>query len=77
LLALFALKPVASPRVISAPTVRFSESGSRAKAAYVYDLREGKELFAKNADARLPLASVTKLMSALMSLLTSCRSMAQ
>ena len=36
-----------------------------AKAAYVYDLREHKVLYEKNADARLPLASLTKLMSAL------------
>lgn len=36
-----------------------------AKSAYVYDLRTGQELYAKNADLRLPLASLTKLMSAL------------
>ncbi len=36
-----------------------------AKSAYVYDLRTGKALFEKNADKALPLASLTKLMSAL------------
>jgi D-alanyl-D-alanine carboxypeptidase (penicillin-binding protein 5/6) len=66
LLAFFALKPVAPREVAAKPAERhFPQVALQAKAAYVYDLREGKELFAKNADARLPLASVTKLMSAL------------
>ncbi len=34
-----------------------------ANAAVVYDLTTGKELFAKNADAQLPLASLTKLLT--------------
>lgn len=35
------------------------------KAAYAEDLQTGKVLFEKNADAQLPLASLTKLMTAL------------
>ncbi len=35
-----------------------------AKAAIVYDAKTGKTLFAKNADEALPLASLTKIMSA-------------
>ncbi|MDP2641739.1 MAG: hypothetical protein Q8P21_00385 [bacterium] len=42
------------------PTVALS-----AKAAYVYDVRTKTVLFAKNENTRLPLASVTKVMSAL------------
>lgn len=37
-----------------------------AKAAYVADLTVGKVLFAKNEQEKLPLASVTKLMTALL-----------
>lgn len=66
LLAFFAFKPVAPREIVEKPAERvFPQVSLHAKAAYVYDLREGKELFAKNADTRLPLASVTKLMSAL------------
>lgn len=36
-----------------------------AKAVYVYDVKEQKVLFEKNANDTLPLASVTKLMTAL------------
>jgi len=35
-----------------------------AKAAYVYDVKTKKELFAKNENDVLPLASITKLMTA-------------
>lgn len=35
------------------------------RAAYVYDGKTGKVLYAKNPDAQLPLASLTKLMTAL------------
>ena len=37
----------------------------KAKAAYVYDIRNGLVLYAKNENAPLPLASLAKLMSAL------------
>lgn len=36
-----------------------------ARAAFVYDATTGETLFEKNADAQLPLASLTKLMTAL------------
>lgn len=36
-----------------------------AKAAYVYDVAEGKALFEKDSELQRPLASLTKLMSAL------------
>jgi len=36
-----------------------------AKAAYVYDLKSGTALMSKNSDAQLPLASLTKLATAL------------
>lgn len=43
----------------------FPEVSLEAKAAYVYDIRTGEVLFAKNENIRLPLASLTKIMSAL------------
>jgi D-alanyl-D-alanine carboxypeptidase len=64
-LAFVGMKPISLAQVpVSAPVRAFPAVALEAKAAYVYDLREGKALFAKNAEARLPLASVTKLMSA-------------
>lgn len=38
-----------------------------ATSAYVWDMKEGKVLFSKNEEVQLPLASVTKLMTALIS----------
>src|SRR3989344_260254 len=53
----------------SVPTGTASESfpstNLQAKAAYIYDIRTGEVLFAHNEDRRLPLASLTKIMSAL------------
>ena len=43
----------------------FPEVTLGAKAVYVYDVRTQTVLFAKNENARLPLASLTKVMSAL------------
>ena len=37
-----------------------------AKSAYVWDIRNQRALFNKNADEQLPLASITKLMTALL-----------
>lgn len=39
-----------------------------AKAAYVYDISTGQTLYAKNADKSLPLASITKIMTGLVTL---------
>jgi len=41
----------------------FANVPLEAKAAIVYDLVTGETLYAKNADAQLPLASLTKLLS--------------
>ena len=43
----------------------FNEITLKAKAVYVYDIRTKTVLFAKNENTRLPLASLTKVMSAL------------
>ncbi len=43
----------------------FENVNIKAKAAVVYDLADNRVLYAKNAGAQLPLASVTKLMTAL------------
>lgn len=42
----------------------FPEVAIEAKAAYVYDARTKNVLYAKNEDRRLPLASLTKVMTA-------------
>jgi len=44
---------------------KFPGTELEAKSAYVYDVRTGEVIFAKNQDLRMPLASITKLMSAL------------
>lgn len=44
---------------------QFPEVSLEARAAYVYDAREKRTLFAQNEDVRLPLASLTKVMTAL------------
>lgn len=41
----------------------FANVPLEAKAAIVYDLSTGETLYAKNADAQLPLASLTKLLT--------------
>ncbi|OHA91358.1 MAG: hypothetical protein A2758_02775 [Candidatus Zambryskibacteria bacterium RIFCSPHIGHO2_01_FULL_49_18] len=43
----------------------FLKTELEAKAVYIYDIRTKSVLFAKNEDLRLPLASLTKIMSAL------------
>ncbi len=43
----------------------FDEVRVVGKSAFVFDVREGRALFNKNADESLPLASITKLMTAL------------
>jgi len=39
-----------------------------ARAAYLYDVTNGQVLYAKNADAGLPMASTTKIMTALLAI---------
>lgn len=48
----------------------FGEVALLAQAAYVYDIRNDKTLFAKNENITLPLASLTKVMTALVALET-------
>ncbi len=43
----------------------FPKVSLEAKSAYVYDLRTGEVLFSRDSDKLLPLASLTKLMAAL------------
>jgi len=72
LLALFLFSPFA-PKQTSTVSVTVAPSAAvpdafaqvpiQAKAAIVYDLVTGQVLFAKNADAQLPLASLTKLLT--------------
>lgn len=43
----------------------FLNTEIEAHAAYVFDLKNNREIFGKNAEIKLPLASLTKLMTAL------------
>jgi D-alanyl-D-alanine carboxypeptidase len=68
-LALFLFTPL-GPKETSAPVAAtvitpdaFANVSVEAKAAVVYDLTTKKILYAKNADAQLPLASLTKLLT--------------
>lgn len=47
---------------------KFSKIPFEAKSVYVFDIARGKEVFGKNADLKLPLASVAKLMTAVIAL---------
>lgn len=57
--------PAVAPIAIMTSTVpdAFAQVPIEANAAIVYDLATGKTLYAKNADAQLPLASLTKLLT--------------
>ena len=63
------LKPV-TPVATSSPQQNlpdpFAHVNLTAKAAYVWDIQNQTALFAKNPNKQLPLASVTKLMTALL-----------
>src|SRR3990167_57217 len=78
LLALFLLIPktpneplpaLPATVVLAAPDA-FANVPLEAKAAVVYDLATGQTLYAKNADAQLPLASLTKLLTVYAALAT-------
>ncbi len=49
----------------SAPTDLFSKLSITGRAAIVYDMTSNTVLYAKNADAPMPLASLTKIMTAI------------
>lgn len=57
------VKPLPEPQPLSTATVE--DVTLRAKAAFIWDVRTQRMLFEKNADAVLPLASITKLMTTL------------
>jgi len=50
------------------PSLPFEEIKLEAKSAYVFDITRNKEVFKLNADAPLPLASLTKIMTAVVAL---------
>lgn len=58
-------QPVSAPVTIATSTApnAFADVPLEAKAAIVYDLVTGETLYAKNSDAQLPLASLTKLLT--------------
>jgi D-alanyl-D-alanine carboxypeptidase len=58
-------RPAAAAPIVATSTApdAFADVPLQAKAAIVYDLTTGKVLYAKNADAQLPLASLTKLLA--------------
>ena len=78
LLALFIFIPSAasqkSPASLAAEAPAapnaFAQVSIKAEAAIVYDLATGQTLYAKNADAQLPLASLTKLLTVYAALAT-------
>ena len=57
--------PVQSAVVTTDETDYFSDVSITAHSAYVWDIRNQRVLYSKNAGAQLPLASLTKLMTAL------------
>lgn len=71
LLALFLFIPMTPKKAPALPIATatstapdaFAHVPLEAEAAIVYDLTTGKTLYAKNADAQLPLASLTKLLT--------------
>jgi len=71
ILALFIFIPQTFEKPASAPIVAtvepipnaYADVSVEAKAAIVYDLTTGETLYAKNAKAQLPLASLTKLLT--------------
>lgn len=59
------MRPAPAPVVETAPAApdAFAQVPIEAKAAIVYDLATDEILYAKNAEAQLPLASLTKLLT--------------
>jgi len=70
ILALFLFFPIESgpnatqpTAITTTPTAPFPVAPIEASAAIVYDLATGETLYEKNANAQLPLASLTKLLT--------------
>ncbi len=57
----------AIPEIVVTPKI-FPQTNLEAKAAIVYQLKTGHPLFEKNADTRLSLASITKIMTTLLTM---------
>lgn len=55
----------ATPNTVSLSTVHPTPPSLTARAAIIYDVTTQKALYIKNADTQLPLASITKVMTAL------------
>jgi len=77
LLAVFLFIPLAPKYVPPTPVAAaperpdaFAHVPLQAEAAIVYDLATGRVLYAKNADAQLPLASLTKMLTVYAALAT-------
>src|SRR3989344_304709 len=56
--------PISGPNYIPVLNSNFPEPVLSAKSALIYDTRSGRFLFEKNSDLKLPIASLTKIMSA-------------
>lgn len=63
------VKTIPTPQnaLVNSTAEAFANTTLEAKSAIVWDVAEQKVLFNKNADKQLPLASITKLMTALVS----------
>lgn len=61
------LVPLPEPAAVVATRDPFADISLRAKSVYVWDVAAKKPLYEKNADAVWPLASITKLMTTLLS----------
>jgi D-alanyl-D-alanine carboxypeptidase len=59
--------PTTTPQVAEKRSHAFETVSVRARSVMVWDVEKQRVLFTKNADEQLPLASVTKLMTALVS----------
>jgi D-alanyl-D-alanine carboxypeptidase len=56
---------VSSPSKLAETSDPYANLGLTAKAAFVYDVRSDRALYSKNSEESLPLASLTKVMTAL------------
>ncbi len=59
------LLPVSETSYLPVRDFNVPEPTLEAKAAVLFDVRSGRSLYSKNPNQRLPIASITKLMSAL------------
>ena len=61
-------QPTGLPEVSVVASPAFAKVSIEAKAVFVYDDKTGEEIYNKNANAQLPLASLTKIMTAVTAL---------